>query len=592
MKIPSGSLILLWVILCLMPASSFAGNWYVSTKGLSTNTGSFTSPWTLSYALSRPSSVVLPGDTIWVRGGTYKGPFISNITGTVAAPVVVRNYLNEKAILFGDASAGIVDEVIITINGQYSHFMGFEITTNSTTRISTGNTDPPTDIYTATGVYIYGVAVKLINCIIHDCQRGGIGYWKTSLNAEVYGCVIYNIGYTNSTRGHGPGIYIQNSDETKPKSIVNSFIFNGFSTGVQFYSTSSDIMRGLTLDSITIFNSGANTAQGQSRRMNLLAGGANSSGNGRVRNLVVTNSVFYRDTTDNSDPLDMPYSSQRKNVELGTEDEILWDVNVNFNNNLLYGDPTPLLLHRWDSGSFKNNFIYAYKNNYNLSRPVLEQPYAAAPFANWNSNNYYTNQPTYTTPFGNKSFADWKTTYNVDSNSTFSSTGPVTNIYFVRQNRFEPHKFYVTVQNYSGQNTVALPLINAGFANASYAVFDIQKSLNNPVDTGTYNGNSIPLNMNLSAVAPLIGTSPVQPKHSGKTLGCYIIEFYPEFITVKAGNWTDPTVWSSGKVPQYFNKVIMNKPVSITTNAWCKSLILRNVQATFLPGVLLNIGQQ
>ncbi len=575
----------------LHPPKVLAGSWYVSTIGLSSNTGSFTSPWSLAHALSRPSSIILPGDTILIKGGTYNGPFISNVSGTAVAPVLVINYPNEKVVLLGNAIS-VIDEVILTINGAFSHFMGLEITTNSTNRISTGGTDPPSDIYTATGVYIYGQWAKLINCEIHDCQRGGIGYWKQSLNAEVYGCIIYNIGYSNNNRGHGPGLYIQNSDEMKPKSVVNSFVFNGFSTGIQFYSSSSDIMRGLIIDSCTIFNSGANTIATQSRRMNLLVGGANASVNGRVRNLTVTNSVFYRDTTDNSDISAMPYASQRKNVELGTEDEILWDVNVNFNNNLLYGDPTPLILHKWDSGSFKNNIIYAYKSNYILDRQLIEQPYGAAPFANWNDNTYYTNQPSFTTPFGNKSFAVWKALYNVDSNSTFTNTGANANHYFVRKNRYEPHRFYVTVQNYAGQNSVALPLINAAFSGVSYAVFDVQNSIRVPVDTGTFNGESVPLNMNLKAVPSLIGTSTVVPKHSSKTLGTFIIEFYPENATVKNGNWADPTVWSGGKVPQYFDRVKINHNVSVTANAWCKSVILKSGVVNVQPGVLINIGQQ
>ncbi|MES2774817.1 MAG: hypothetical protein V4722_11570 [Bacteroidota bacterium] len=569
-------------LLCLLPGLVTAGSWYVAVNGLNTNPGTFTSPWPLGYALTRPSNIVLPGDTIWIRGGTYMGPFTSNISGSAVAPVWVRNFPHERPVLMGNAVA-ITDEVILTINGQFSYFMGLEVTTNATTRISTGNVDPPPDIYTATGVYIYGESVKLINCNIHDCQRGGIGFWKQALNAEVYGCMVFNNGYTNTSRGHGPGIYAQNNDETKPKSVVNSFIFNGFSLGIQFFTTSSDVLRGFTIDSSTVFNSGANTAANQQRRMNFLAGGSSV----RVRNLTVTNSVFYRDTTDNSQTSIIPYSSLRKNVELGTESEAVWDVNVNFNNNLLYGDPTPLLWHRWDTGSFRNNFIYAYKSNNTLNALLLEQPFAAAPITNWNFNTYRTNQPSNTSPFNNdKNFATWKSTYAVDSNSTYNNTHPDSNHYFVRQNRFEPHKYYVTVQNYTGNDTVALPLNNASLNGTSYAIFDVQNSIKAPVDTGNFGGETIPLKMNRTAVAPLTGTSPVVPKHSSKTLGTFIIEFYPPYTTVKNGNWADPTVWSGGKVPQYFNKVILAHSVTVTTKAWCHSIALNGGHFTIAGGFL------
>jgi hypothetical protein len=590
MKLPVCSIAFV-LFFIFKPVEVLAGSWYVSVNGLSTNTGSFTSPWSITHAFSRPSTIVLPGDTIFLRGGNYLGHFISNLNGTALAPIMVKNYPNERAILIGNAVT-IVDDVVLTINGAFSQFMGLEITTNTFNRISTGSSDPPPDIYTSNGVYIYGQSVKLINCIIHNCPRGGIGYWSSSLNAEVYGCLIFNNGYTNASRGHGPGLYVQNTDETKPKSLINSFVFNGFSMGIQFYSSSNDFLRGFIIDSCTLFNAGANGAGNQSRRPNLLAGGASENIPARIRNLTITNNVFYRDTTDNSPVSFMPYSSNRKNVELGSEHTGLRDKFVNFSNNLLYGDPTPLLLHKWDSGVFRNNILYAYKNNFALNRQLLEQINNAAPFSNWDSNRYYTNQPTYTTPFSFKTFADWKTLYKVDSNSTFSSTNPVLNYYFVRKNRYEPHKYYVTVQNYTGQNSVELPLVNAALNNVSYAVFDIQYSLKTPVDTGTFNGVSIPLNINLAAVAPITGTSPVAPRHTSKTLGTFIIEFYPENTTVKNGNWADPTVWASGQLPQYFNKVKINNNVTVTANAWCKSVIVKSGLLTVQPDVLINIGQQ
>src|SRR3954451_14072417 len=49
-------------------------SFYVTTNGTSSGNGSMSSPWSLAYALNSPSSI-RPGDTIWVRGGTYNGEF-------------------------------------------------------------------------------------------------------------------------------------------------------------------------------------------------------------------------------------------------------------------------------------------------------------------------------------------------------------------------------------------------------------------------------------------------------------------------------------------------------------------------------------
>jgi len=573
-------------------SSLFAASWYVSVSGSNSAVGSFQNPWSLAYALSRPATVVLPGDTIWVRGGTYVAPFSSTLSGTAVSPITVCNFPNERPTLLGNAAI-VTNQVILTIHGQYTHYMGLEVTSNPVTRISIGNTDPPTDIYYATGIAVYGPSTKIINCVVHNCPGGGMGYWSTSTNAEVYGCLFFNNGYSNTVRGHGPQIYVQNNDETKPKSIVNSFIFNGFSLGIQFYSSSSDVMRGLTIDSCTVFNSGANTNPLQARRMNLLAGSANSTGGFKVRRLKVMHNVFYRDTTDNTAPQYIPYSSNRKNVELGTEDETLTDADVDFNHNHLYGDPTPLLLHTWDSGSFTNNFLYAYRSNNTIDRYVLEQLNDSPPFKVWDFNTYYTNQPSFNGAFDGRSFAEWKSTYHIDTNSVYTNSNPTNNYYFVRPNKYDSNKYYVTVQNYLGQNQVSVPLSTTGFDGTSYAVYDVQYSLLIPVDTGTLNGQNLPLNMALTNVAPLVGIAPVAPKHSSKTLGTFIVEFYPECKTIKPGNWGDPTIWENGKVPNCYSRVKVLHNVIVISNAWCKSVeVDTGATLTVKSAVLLNIGKQ
>ena len=56
-------------------------------------------PWDLRTALTGAGGRVQPGDTVWVRGGTYRGSFESRLRGAMDAPVVVRNYHGERAII-------------------------------------------------------------------------------------------------------------------------------------------------------------------------------------------------------------------------------------------------------------------------------------------------------------------------------------------------------------------------------------------------------------------------------------------------------------------------------------------------------------
>src|SRR5438105_9846661 len=72
---------------------------YVSPAGSPDGDGTLEKPWDLQTALYHPSTVQ-PGETIWVREGTYGNGttiFYSRLVGTAAAPITVRQYPGERA---------------------------------------------------------------------------------------------------------------------------------------------------------------------------------------------------------------------------------------------------------------------------------------------------------------------------------------------------------------------------------------------------------------------------------------------------------------------------------------------------------------
>ena len=77
-------------------------DWYISPTGSPSGNGTIDSPWDLKTALDHPPAVQ-PGDTIWLRGGTYGydygGSWLleSYLSGTVDAPITVRQYPGESA---------------------------------------------------------------------------------------------------------------------------------------------------------------------------------------------------------------------------------------------------------------------------------------------------------------------------------------------------------------------------------------------------------------------------------------------------------------------------------------------------------------
>src|SRR5512143_2794335 len=191
-----------------------ATSFYVSPTGTSSTalgTGTITNPWSLQTALSGPAAVH-PGDTIWLRGGTYSGIFNSYLNGTSAAPIIVRQYPGERAKLDGGAAN---TPTLLTVWGSYTWFWGFEITSSSTDRVSLQTGPSPSDLnrpHTAiqnaqnAGS---GVGIKIINMVIHNCGQG-IGLWQDAANSEAYGNLIYYNGWNASGRSWGHGIYSQN----------------------------------------------------------------------------------------------------------------------------------------------------------------------------------------------------------------------------------------------------------------------------------------------------------------------------------------------------------------------------------------------
>ncbi|HTY43209.1 MAG TPA: hypothetical protein VMH79_15165, partial [Thermoanaerobaculia bacterium] len=53
-----------------LAARGLATDFYVAPNASGSGNGSLANPWKLQTALNQPSAVQ-PGDTIWLRGGTY-----------------------------------------------------------------------------------------------------------------------------------------------------------------------------------------------------------------------------------------------------------------------------------------------------------------------------------------------------------------------------------------------------------------------------------------------------------------------------------------------------------------------------------------
>src|SRR5690242_18692415 len=78
---------------------AMAITYYVATNGSNSNSGkSIDAPF---LTVQKAANVVLPGDTVMIRGGIYRESVESIRGGTAAAPVTFQNYPGEVATIMG-----------------------------------------------------------------------------------------------------------------------------------------------------------------------------------------------------------------------------------------------------------------------------------------------------------------------------------------------------------------------------------------------------------------------------------------------------------------------------------------------------------
>src|SRR5688572_6291075 len=87
-----------WLIIAAGASLACGGEFFVAPDGKADNDGTRESPWDLATALAHPAAVK-PGDTIWLRGGTYGGGLTSKLQGAPDKAIVVRQFPGERATI-------------------------------------------------------------------------------------------------------------------------------------------------------------------------------------------------------------------------------------------------------------------------------------------------------------------------------------------------------------------------------------------------------------------------------------------------------------------------------------------------------------
>ncbi len=467
------------------PPGTHAG-YYVTPGGSSSGTGTSAQPWDLATALAGGGGTVQPGDTVWLRGGTYHGAFASSLTGTAAAPIVVRQYPGERAIVDGNGYSGST----IAIDGAWAIYWGFEVMNSNTNRAAFR----PTSIYVR-----YASHVKVVNVIVHD--GGGAMYTEPSAtDVEIYGCIIYNNGWDSATRSNGHAIYIKS--DVGPRLIRANVMFNQFGLGIHAYSDfGSGGLANITVDSNVAFNSGALSVFNSS---NLLVGGQEP-----VTGAVVRGNMTYFSPGEGGYNVRFGYDTTSN----GT---------ITAANNYIAGGADALEVRRWQTATLSGNTIYGPGTVAILVDPTLSGH-------TWSGNQYYRNPGATAWQYAGTAytFSGWQAQTGLGGTDQATNTAPPGPQIFVLPNQYEPGRGTIVVYNWGGLGTVPVNPVGVLQSGDAYEVRNVQALLGSPVASGTYASGTI--NVPMAGVSPPapVGTTPNTAPMTGPQFNVFILTRTP-----------------------------------------------------------------
>ena len=471
----------------ILPPGSHVG-YYVTADGTSGGDGSTGDPWDLATAIDGAGGVIQPGDTIWVRGGTYFAPFTSSLTGTASAPIVVRAYPGERAIIDGKDVPNDGSE-IFTVDGAFAVYWGLEITNTVTQRTDTRHS----------GVYLRNAQnVKLVNLIIHDTGMGVFGE-PDARGCEVYGSIIYNGGWQTATRSNGHALYMK-GDAAGSKIIRNNILFDMFGLGFHAYADAgTGPIDNMTIEGNIIFNAG--TLSDVYTSSNILVGGEDAADN-----IIIRNNYTY-----------FSPGLGAYNVRLGYAGTANGD--LTFTGNYLVGAGPVVEVRFWNTGSVQSNILSG-------TGTLIDFRDDASTGYTWINNTFYRDSTQTAWRFGGTAYTlpNWRTASGGLGTGDRGLGLPGATSVAIIPNAYEPGRANIVVYNWGN---VATASVNVGGVLSSgdhYEVRNVQDLFGSAVASGTYNGGgtiSVPL-AGVTPAAP-IGGSPAGPVKTGPAFNAFLL---------------------------------------------------------------------
>jgi hypothetical protein len=450
---------------------------FVSPAGRPAADGTRERPWDLATGLAGGNGRVRPGDTVWLRGGRYIGDdFTTHLRGTATARITFRQFPGERATIDGRLLA----------RGAYLDFWGFEITqSNPLAKPEQQLLDGRTD---------YG---RYINLVLHDANTHGLNFWTPGIDAELYGCIIYNNG-THENLDHGA--YVHN--ETGTKRIVDNVFFNNYARGIQVYaSRKNHVLRDVHAEGNISFNNG--TISAASTRVNLLF---NAQAPVEAMS-AVNNLLFFSPGVGGI------------NLRAGREPERYRGLLLR--RNFLVGGKVGIEMGReWEDAVVDSNKIIG------LGGTTLVRTVGAARSYRWAANRYVADPTSKVWAHGDRRlrFTEWRSESGLGATDLTDEPMPAQPMVFVRPNKYERGRAHIAIVNFANQSAVQVDLSGVLRPGDRYEVRNVQDLWGPPVASGAFSGAAISLAMTgVEPPAPVGRTAPSRAPRTAPLFDVFLL---------------------------------------------------------------------
>jgi hypothetical protein len=458
--------------------------YYVAPPPYGTNGGTGTTydPWDLATALQGGrGNTIHPGDTVWIRGGTYPGSFRTSLQGTATAPILFRQYPGERATIDGSLRA----------DGTYLTFWGFEIMQSNPLVV----VDRVLEANTVNG--------RFINLVLHDAGFSGVDMADDAgSGVELYGCIVYNNGWRDNI---DHGVYAQNAT-AGIKYITDNVFFDNYARGIQVYEDGAQILNVHVSGNVS-FNNG--TISASSTQVNLLISAS-----------AVTSGMIARDNLLYFSP-DVG-DAQLRLGNYDTSDSALYNKSIEVENNFAVGGFVGLEMpYQWTQARVQNNTFVG-----NGSTDVVRTGGPSVNVYTWSGNTYFRdpNATAWEQNGTGYNFNDWRTATGLGGSDQASSGSPTSSRVFLRPNQYEPGRAFIVVYNFAVQNPVSVDVSGIVAPGHRYEIRNVQNVFGPPVASGTYGGGSVAIPMDGVQPPAVIGrTAPRAAPKTGPAFDVFLL---------------------------------------------------------------------